>query len=75
MSELQGDEFAKSDKSIIDQVADFFYSIGGERFVAIAIVNEAKEKYTHRFYLHEVVIQKSLQSEEFKTGMATKANN
>lgn len=141
VSELTGKEFAKSDKSILDQVGDFFKSIGGkvdvkgigqvvldrrsvkdslshgigrskasafkaipeiltkgqivnrqtnwkdrgygsytisapitingERFVAFAIVNEATEQGNHRFYLHEVVLQKSLQSEEFKTGMVT----
>src|SRR5690606_20277340 len=143
VSELTGKEFAKSDKSIIDQVGDLCKSIGGEvdvkgigeatlnkqsisdslshgigrnkavafkaipeiltkgqivdrqtnfkdrgygsytisapiamngeRFVAFAIVNEATEQGNHRFYLHEVVLQKSLQSEEFKTGMVTRS--
>lgn len=143
VSELSGEEFAKSDVSIIDQVSEFFNSIGGkvevkgigevgltkqsvrdsishglgrnkavafkaipeilvqgqiidrqtnwkgrgynsytisapitiagERFVAVAIVNEAKSEGVHKFYLHEVVLQKSLQSEEFKTGMVTRS--
>ncbi len=137
VAELSGDEFVKNERSLIDNVADFFNSIGnkvnvkgigevelnkraikdsishglgrnkvvafraipniltkgqiidkqsnwkgrgynsytisapitikGERFVAVAVVNELQQKGTHRFYLHEVVLQKNLQSKEFKT--------
>lgn len=47
--------------------------IGNETFVGIVVANEVSgnKSGTHLFYLHEVVLQKSLQSEEFKTGINT----
>jgi hypothetical protein len=48
-------------------------NIGDETYVGIVVANEVlnNQDGTHRFYLHEVVLQKNLQSEEFKTGMDT----
>ena len=48
-------------------------AIGGEGYVGVVIAKELVDPKngTHRFYLHEVALQKSLLSEEFKTGMFT----
>ena len=47
--------------------------IAGEGYVEVVIAKELLDPKngTHRFYLHEVGLQKSLLSEEFKTGMFT----
>ena len=47
--------------------------IADDGYIGIVIANELLEQKdgTHRFYLHEVVLQKSLLSEEFKTRMVT----
>ena len=47
--------------------------IAGDGYVGVVIAKELLDPKdgTHRFYLHEVALQESLQSEEFKTGMIT----
>lgn len=46
--------------------------IAGEGYVGVVVANEVTmSDGSHRFYLHEVVLQKNLQSEEFKTGIDT----
>gem|GEM_PF-5313572 len=47
--------------------------IGKDGYVGVVVAKQLLEKKTgsHRFYLHEVVLQKNLLSEEFKTGMNT----
>lgn len=46
-------------------------SIGEVPHIGVVIINEAKSKGANRFYLHEAIIRKNLQDEEFKTGMNT----
>ena len=45
--------------------------IAGEGYVGVAIVTRGHGTNINKFYLHEVVLQKNLLSEEFKTGMNT----
>ncbi len=46
--------------------------IGEENHICIVVANEVTHSDgTHRFYLHEVALQKELQDEEFKTGIDT----
>lgn len=46
--------------------------IGGKGYVGIVVANEVTlSDGSHRFYLHEVALQKNLLSEEFKTGIDT----
>ena len=50
-----------------------YVELGGEGYVGVVIAKELLDPKsgTHRFYLHEVTLQKNLLSEEFKTGMIT----
>ena len=46
--------------------------IGNDGYVGIVVANEVtRSDGSHRFYLHEVALQKNLLSEEFKTGINT----
>ena len=45
--------------------------IGDKGYVGVVIVTRGKGTDRNKFYLHEVILQKNLLSEEFKTGMVT----